>query len=168
MQIVTNNGIEGYIARGTSTEQYIEVVQEASGNTPSPSTPNNEIKKEDSKLIAEPATTIESIKEKYTDATITVKNAKGEAVNSGNVGTGYKITISGKEYTVVKLGDSNGDGKITSADYVRIKNKLRNVENLSEFETLASDANGDGKVTSADYVKVKNVLRNKETITIVS
>ena len=149
-KIVTNDGIEGYIARGDSREQYIEVVQEASGNTPSPSTPNNEIKIEDTKVICEPKTTIESIKEKYTDTAITVKNANGEVVNSGNVGTGYKITISGKEYTVVKLGDSNGDGKITPADSTIILRAYVGLNQIGDDVKLASDTNKDGKVTPAD------------------
>ena len=166
-KIVTANGIEGYIARGIASEQYIEVVKSNEGSNQSGTTDkNNNFKLDDSNLVCEPKTTIESIKEKYTDKAISVKKADGTAVTTGNVGTGYVVTIGDKKYTTVKKGDSNGDGKISSADYVRIKNKLRNVEKLSDAELLAADANGDGKITSADYVKVKNVLRNIETMTI--
>ena len=49
---------------------------------------------------------------------------------------------------------------------MRIKNKLRNKENLDRFELLAADANDDGNITSSDYVKVKNILRKKEIIQI--
>ena len=148
-RVKLSNGTQGYVA-----QNYLAV----------PITSENSMKIEDEKLICVPATTVELIKEKYNDAVI--KNSNNEEVNNGNVGTGYKITISDKDYTIVKLGDVNGDGKISSSDYVRIKNKLRNVETLSEFELIAADANIDGNITSSDYVKVKNVLRNKENITI--
>lgn len=87
---------------------------------------------------------------------------------SDKIGTGYKLkdTKTNKEYTLVVLGDTNGDAAITSADYVRIKNKLRGKATLDTSQNKAADVNGDGNVTSADYVKVKNVLRGKTNIDI--
>ena len=80
---------------------------------------------------------------------------------SGDLKTGEKVTIGENSYTVVMLGDANGDGKITSADYVRIKNVIRGKEKLTTLEIKASDTNEDEKVTSSDYVKIKNVIRGK-------
>ncbi len=85
---------------------------------------------------------------------------------SGDLKTGEKVTIGENSYTVVMLGDANGDGKITSADYVRIKNVIRGKEKLTTLEIKASDTNEDEKVTSSDYVKIKNVIRGKEKIQI--
>lgn len=167
-KIVTTSGIEGYIARGDSTENYYEVI---GTQTPTPTpTPEPEIdiskynnfKLENTQITCEPATTVENIKQKYED--VVIKNANGETITSGNIGTGYIVEVGGNIYVAIKIGDVNGDGIITSSDYVRIKNKLRGVESLTEYEIIASDATGDGKVTSADYVKVKNVLRKKESI----
>lgn len=81
--------------------------------------------------------------------------------DANKVGTGDKIKDkkTGKQYTVVVVGDVNGDAQITSSDYVRTKNKLRGKVNLNDSQAKASDANGDGQITSADYVKIKNVLR---------
>ena len=64
------------------------------------------------------------------------------------------------------MGDVNGDGKVNSSDYVKIKNYLRKKENMSVAEKLGADVAGEGKVTSSDYVKIKNYLRKKENITI--
>lgn len=60
-----------------------------------------------------------------------------------------------------KKGDVNGDGKITPADYVRIKNHIMGSSKLSGASLIAADLNGDGKITPADYVKVKNIIMGK-------
>ena len=96
---------------------------------------------------------------------ITIEKIEGGTA-VGEIKTGAKIKIGDKEYTAVVLGDNNGDGKVSSADYVKIKNVIRGKEENSELETKASDVNGDGKISSADYVKIKNVIRGKEKIDI--
>ncbi len=85
---------------------------------------------------------------------------------SGEFKTGGTIKIENNSYTVVMLGDTNGDGIINSSDYVRTKNVIRGKEKVSSIENEAADTNGDGKVDSSDYVKVKNVIRGKEKIEI--
>ena len=96
---------------------------------------------------------------------ITIEKIEGGTA-VGEIKTGAKIKIGDKEYTAVVLGDNNGDGKVSSSDYVKIKNVIRGKEKNSDLETKASDVNGDGKISSADYVKIKNVIRGKEKIDI--
>ena len=96
---------------------------------------------------------------------ITIEKIEGGTA-VGEIKTGAKIKIGNKEYTAVVLGDNNGDGKVSSSDYVKIKNVIRGKEKNSDLETKASDVNGDGKISSADYVKIKNVIRGKEKIDI--
>ncbi len=57
-----------------------------------------------------------------------------------------------------KKGDVNGDGKITSSDYVLIKNHIMGTSSLSSTAQQSADYNGDGKITSSDYVLVKNYI----------
>lgn len=157
-KIITDDGIEGYVARGDSDGPYFEVVSTSS---------NIEIKGTGFKtsgtnVVCEPNITAENIKKLSSD--IVIKNLSGQEVTSGNIGTGYTIKVDGRTYTVRKLGDATGDGTITSADYVRVKNYLRSKESLNTNQAYAADVTGDGKVTSADYVKIKNYLRGKESI----
>lgn len=58
--------------------------------------------------------------------------------------------------TAYKKGDVNGDGKITSMDYVLVKNHILGIKKLSGAGAKAADVNGDGKITSMDYVLIKN------------
>lgn len=56
----------------------------------------------------------------------------------------------------IKKGDVNGDGKITSMDYVLVKNHILGIGALINDSAIAADVNGDGKITSTDYVLIKN------------
>ena len=74
------------------------------------------------------------------------------------LGTADVITFNNNSYRIVIKGDVNGDGKITPADYVRIKNSIMKTSSLSAVFTKAADVNNDNKVTPADYVNVKNYI----------
>lgn len=82
------------------------------------------------------------------------------------LGTGAKVKVEDKEYTLVVLGDVNGDGKITPLDYVKIKNNIMNITKLEGVYISAGDVNKDGKITPLDYVKVKNHIMNMSTISL--
>ena len=78
---------------------------------------------------------------------------------TGFVGTSCKITrthagFSSGSYTFVVSGDINGDGSITSTDYLKIKKSFAGAE-LKKDEKLAADVDRNGKVVSADYLLVK-------------
>lgn len=167
-KVVTSGGIEGYIARGDSKESYIQVVEENNSDSKPdvPTTKNDKFKLEDSNLICEPATTVETVKEKYTDTKIEVKDSSGKEISTGNIGTGYSVTIGNKKYIVVKIGDANGDSKVNSFDYIRIRNYIMGTKKLTESEKLAADANKDGKIDSFDYIRIRNYIMGSKTIEI--
>ena len=60
-------------------------------------------------------------------ASVTVKSSNG-SVKSGVIGTGDKIIISNgqttSEYTAIIYGDSNGDGKVTIVDLLRVQKHI--------------------------------------------
>lgn len=152
-KVVTASGIEGYIARGDSKEQYIQVVSSNDGNNSGAggaTSKNDNFKLDGSNLVCEPATTVEAIKEKYTEKAISVKKADGTVLTTGNVATGYTVTIDNKKYTIVKLGDANGDGKITPADATVILRAYVGLTKLSDTNKMATEINKDNKMTPAD------------------
>lgn len=55
-----------------------------------------------------------------------------------------------------KKGDVNNDGRISSLDYVLVKNHILGISKLSGNSAKAADVNADGKVSSLDYVLIKN------------
>ena len=96
---------------------------------------------------------------------VTCYNVDGSVVNGGIVKTGQRIVIKVEKESedaatyklgIIVRGDSSGDGKITSMDYVYVKNHILNTSKMSGAYLKASDINFDGKISSMDYVLIKN------------
>lgn len=86
-----------------------------------------------------------------------VTSANGvQLSDNAYVGTGCKVTVSGTTYTVEVKGDTNGDGKTTSADLITVKSYLSgNDSSLPERAyRRAADFNGDNRITTADYLAI--------------
>ena len=112
-KIVTADGLEGYIANtylryeGDTTVNDGEVVTNSN---------NNSFKIETSSVVAEPNTKVSDIKAKYSNATIV--KADGTVLGDGDlIGTGSVISVGEARYTVVKMGDTNGDGIADAIDF---------------------------------------------------
>ncbi len=75
------------------------------------------------------------------------------------IGTGCKLCYeaadvgSTVELTIIVTGDIDGNGKVTTTDYIAIKNQLVS-NNLGDTEKLAADVDGYG-ISTTDYMKVK-------------
>ena len=150
------------MARGASdgSKVYLVPVDEPTTPvTPDPEPnpePNDNLKLEEDKLICEPDTNLNKIKETYPEATAT----------NENLATGSTVTIDGKEYVVVKYGDVNMDGKVKSTDYMDIKNYIMKSYDLTDMQKLAADVNKDGDVKSTDYMDIKNFIMGDSKIVL--
>lgn len=98
----------------------------------------------------------------------TATNANGGAVASNKpIGTGHTVTV---EFNGMKLfakkaivtGDLDGDGRIASADYIRIRLHLIGKIKIDGAELKAADADGNGKISSSDYIKVRRIILGME------
>lgn len=151
----------GYMAREASDGSKTYLVVIGSNKNDNIAEPNN-----DNQIIVEPAVTADTIKKKYTNAIIIDKNGN-EITGDSLVGTGAKVKIDRVEkYTIVKLGDASGDGQITPADYVRVKNKIMGTMEMDSIIEKAADVNRDGKISPADYVQIKNHIMDIKKISI--
>lgn len=72
------------------------------------------------------------------------------------IGTGYKLkdTKNNKEYTLVVLGDTNGDGKILATDALQVLKSSTGANSLKNAYLEAADVNKDGKVLATDALKI--------------
>lgn len=89
--------------------------------------------------------------------------------DSDKIGTGYKLkdTKNNKEYTIVVLGDANGDGNINSADLLRIQKHLLKVISLSNTPyASAADVTKDGNINSSDLLRIQKHLLGVTSISI--
>lgn len=88
---------------------------------------------------------------------------KASLVTTVNTGTGIFDSTDGSTSSYV-LGDPSGDGKITSLDYILVKNHIMGTSKLTGDSLLAADCSGDGSVTSLDYIQIKNHIMGVSTI----
>ena len=98
-------------------------------------------------------------------STYSVKKGNEEILNN-SLGTGYVIKLGDKEYTIIKMGDVNGDGNITPLDYVKIKNHIMKASTLEGNYKTAADLTNDSEISPLDYVKVKNHIMKISKITV--
>ncbi len=91
-------------------------------------------------------------------ATVTDKNGNAIADNAV-VGTGCVVKVSeDKEYVVIVWGDADGNGKVDTTDYLRVKGTMYGKNSLTGAYFTAADVDGDGGITVTDYLKLKVYL----------
>ena len=118
-------------------------------------------KDEEGKLVLTEVGKAELIKN-ISGATVTTQD--GKAVEGDTLATGYKVKAGNKTYQVVKLGDVNGDGKVTVNDSLRILRYCAKEVTLEGVFLRAVDANRDGKYTVNDSLRILNYKANVSEI----
>lgn len=125
----------------------------SSGGSSSPST-------------ATPATTkattaATTITKATTPATTTTKATTTAPTTKATTTTAPTTTKAAETATILR-GDANGDGKVSSADYVVVKKHILKTATITNSHLLSqADANQDGKISTADYVWIKNKILGK-------
>ena len=98
------------------------------------------------------------------------KNSQGKMLGDSEVvTTGTRISFKiGETCTIVIYGDLTGDGKINSADLLRMRQYLLGQYQLKDayFES-AKLQNTDGKVNSADLLRLRQFLLGQKGISQV-
>ena len=83
-------------------------------------------------------------------------------MSSGKIGTGYTVTIDDKTYTIVKKGDTNGDGTVTVMDTVVLLNSIAGTKILeNEYKEAACLRNAE-TFSVLDAVLMLNYLKGQK------
>ena len=160
-KVVTGSGITGYVARGSSSENYIETVATTGTST----VKGDGFATSGSSLMCEPDMTADTLKKNLKD--ITIKDSNGKVVTSGKLGTGYTVNYDGDTYTIVKLGDTTGNGDVDSADLLSVQKHLIGKQKITGNSKLkAADATRNGEVDSADLLAIQKDLLGKQKISL--
>lgn len=102
-------------------------------------------------------------------------DSSGKEVTGDNkkVCTGYKLNILKednktlkKEYTLIKVGDVNGDGNLLATDSLAILKHSIEERKLEEVYLEAADVRKDGKINSVDALLVLKYSLGKVSINI--
>ena len=107
-------------------------------------------------------TKVNDFKNKFTlgeGVTIEVDIGTKSYVYTGSKTRIYRDGTLLAEYTNIVRGDINGDGNVSSMDYVKIKNHIMGTNKITDPILIkATDANQDNKISSLDYVRIKNII----------
>ena len=130
----------------------------------------NNLKEENDLLTRiKDGTTVQNFKTNFVlsaDLELVIKDYKGtELKDTDIISTECSIFVREKtskkilqSYETIIYGDINRDGKITSMDYVMIKDHIMKDEILSQKLINVADVSREGKVTSLDYVAIKDYI----------
>lgn len=65
---------------------------------------------------------------------------------------------------IYKPGDVNGDGKVSTLDYIAIENHIMERSKLSGDKLSRADVNKDGKVSTLDYIAIENHIMGRKLL----
>lgn len=85
-------------------------------------------------------------------------------IYTGSITKIYKGDTLVDEYVNIVRGDVNGDGKINSADLMKIVKHLVGTSPLNEMLQIAADCTFDGNINSADLMKIVKYLKGTGSI----
>ena len=113
-----------------------------------------------------PEMKIEDLKTKYKDNNIIIKDRLGNDIATGNLGTGYKVTINDKTYTIVKKGDANGDGNVSIIDAVLILNAVKGDKVLENEYKEAACVKNNNAYNVTDVVLLLNYIKGNASLSL--
>ncbi len=98
-------------------------------------------------------------------AYLQIRDRSGNVIaDTGVLCTGYTVNIVDgtnvkKSYTIVVTGDCNGDGTITSSDYISQMSHITGASTMIGAFLLAGDVNGDNSLSASDYASTLATLQ---------
>ena len=119
-------------------------------------TNNIEIKTVENNILVTPAVTLKDLKAKYKVQEITKENMKIEDTTS--LATGTTVKVDNKIYTIVKMGDINGDGYVDTGDTLVAKQVVLGKKEVKGVYKTAMDVNKDGFTDTGDTLALKKYI----------
>lgn len=104
--------------------------------------------------------TLYGVAEKTTVSQLRAKisNTSGITINSVGTGSVITLTVDGTvtdSVTILVMGDLDGDGVISTTDYLRVKGAFLGSVSMSGIYKAAADIDGNNIIDSTDYARVK-------------
>ena len=74
------------------------------------------------------------------------------------------VNIVGDDFHSYLRGDVNGDGRVSTLDYIAIENHIMNRNKLTGDKIIRADVNGDGRVSTLDYIAIENHIMGRKPL----
>ena len=160
-KIKLGSGMVGY-----ATSEYLTSCTEVIDKPVIKEAVEMKLDEKNKKLTLEPDVKIEHIKENYKGAVIKDKSGNKIEKEKTSIGTGATITVGEKVYTVVKIGDINGDGKVLANDALSILKCSVGSTELKDIYLQAADTDNNGKALANDALLTLKCSVGAEKINI--
>ncbi len=102
------------------------------------------------------------IRRLYASRRVEIYDVDGNLVGAESeeyIGTGYTLKLDGRlYYTVVVMGDVNGDGELTARDYILTKRACMGTYTLTNAGKQAAGMPNGGKLRPINYIKIKRAF----------
>lgn len=131
--------------------------------------PNVKLDAEKSLIYVTPETSGNIISAVLNISECQISNLSNENIDSSTlVGTGYKFldNNNNKVYTIIKLGDVNGDGESDAIDLLLLKRSILGTIELNDNQKMAIDLNKDNSVDAIDLLLQKRHLLKTKLISL--
>ncbi len=80
----------------------------------------------------------------------------------------YTVTIGDEsvnlDIQINRIGDINGDGKVTVLDYNKVLKHVKKTGNLDDYEHACADVDGNGKVMVSDYARILRHVKKTDLL----
>lgn len=118
---------------------------------------------EEYNIVVGEKVTLSAYLSNFTNSDLIVLDSEGKPFTGSYITTGCTVNayvdgVLADRYVIVVVGDVNGDGLLTSSDYLLLKRHIVVEEALSGAYLKAGDINLDGKVTASDYLLLKQQI----------
>lgn len=137
-RIATEDGIQGYVS---STYVKTLKVYEKTGD----------------EIIVIPNANAKMLAKMMNLSDYTIHNGKTKVTNDA-LATNYSLKTGNKEYTIIKIGDNNGDGKINTGDAIAVQKHATGVKNLEGAYYKAADVNKSKTVDTGDSILIQRFI----------
>lgn len=101
----------------------------------------------------------------FSGGTLQIVKENGDQVTSGKIGTGMILvhsinSVEQGRFTVMILGDVDGDGSITAKDMLLSRRKILQISSLEGIFSTAADVDKDSNITAKDVLRMqRNILQ---------
>ncbi len=156
--------VVAYLANGSFAVINVNVTSGGSSSVPSSATSGTYSVNNNASFISKISvgTTVDQLLAGINERKYITVIKNGTAITGSTpVSTGCVVQIKDgstvvKSYTVIVTGDINGDGNVTAADSLGIRDQILGASQLDAVRFKAADINGDGKITAADSLGVRD------------
>lgn len=146
-KIATEYGLQGYVS-----SEYSKVIKT--------------YEKKDDEIIVIPKANAKMLAKMMNFSDYKIFNGDTE-ITDDTLATNYSLKIDDKEYTIIKMGDVNGDGRVNTGDAIAVqRDSITEDKKLDGVYYTAADINRSNGVNTGDAVVIQRFIVGLKSVSL--